>query len=65
MSGSVINTSRTVEQTLYLFRPGSKMDVLSLLERRMYYSNVAHTMGRKRKRRDCVEGRGPDDDARP
>lgn len=65
MSGSVINTSRTVEQTLYLFRPGSKEDGLSLLERRMYYSNVAHTMGRKRKRRGCVEGRGPDDDARP
>lgn len=65
MLGSVINTSRTVEQTLYLFSPGSEEVGLSLLEKRMYYSNVAHTMGRKRKRRGCVEGRRPDDDARP
>lgn len=65
MLGSVVNMSRTVEQTLYLFSPGSEEVGLSLLETSMYYSNVAHTVGRKRKRRGCVEGRGPDDDARP
>lgn len=59
---SVVNMNRGVLQTLHLFSPVWEQVGLALLERRMYCSNVTHTVGRC-----CVEGRGPDDDddARP
>lgn len=55
---SLINMNHTVAvQTLYLFRPVWEQVGPALLETRMYYSNVTHTVGRWGEEGPCWRSR--------